>query len=360
MKLLLLGATGVMGRRVATEVIRFGKLERLTIAARDPVELERVAELLRGTIEVVHLAFDLTDGDVARHFEGHDLVLSCAGPGYLLEETCVEAALSAGVDYISLNDDLAPMQAVSARHDYAVERGITIVSGCGLAPGLSNLLVALAARSLDTVEETEISVAASASDGGGDATDLHFVSMFRRDAALDGRDARSPHPVYFPDPVGWIETFASEHPEEVAFKARYPSLETFRFRVGLGEKAVMDAIRAGAAAGLAGSERRRRAWLKASAPLRPLLASMSPGAAGWTGLRVDVRGRKNNRIKTVSYGVVDRLANLVSVPLVRVASSLPVGTKGVVPPDQLVDPAALLREIAARGIRFGELEPHSL
>ena len=360
MKVLLLGATGALGRRVATELIRVGDLTQLTIAARNRDALDRVAELLRGSVDVRTDAFDLTAGDVASHLEGHDLVLSAAGPGYSLEEASIAAAIDAGVDYASLNDDLAPAQTAVGLHEQARDKGITIVSGCGMAPGISNLLVSLGAQRLDAVHEVEISVGASSSDAAGPATELHFIALFGGGDFRTSKEARSPHPVYFPDPVGWVETFGCDHPEELAVRAAHSSLQAFRFRVGLVEKAVMDTVRAGAAAGLGSSERRRRALLKASRPLRPLLQAMSPGSAPWTALRVDVRGTSGSRSATISYAVVDRLANLASIPLVRCGSVLPGRGLGVASPDQLAEPAAILADIAARGVRFGELEPHNL
>lgn len=360
MKVLLLGATGAMGRRVATELIRMGNLTHLTVAARNGDALDRVAGLLRGSVDVRTDDFDLTAGDAASHLEGHDLVLSAAGPGYALEETSVEAAIAAGVDYISLNDDLAPARAAVHLHEAALDKGITIVSGCGMAPGISNLLVALAAQQLDEVHEVEIAVGASSADAGGLGTDLHFVALFGAGDFRTSKEARSPHPVYFPDPVGWVETFGCDHPEELAVRAEYSSLQGFRFRVGLVEKAVMDTVRAGAAAGLGSSERKRRALLGAARPLRPLLQAMSPGSAPWTALRVDVRGTRGARSATISYAVVDRLANLASIPLVRCSSLLAGRGLGVTSPERLAEPDIILAGIAARGVRFGELEPHSL
>lgn len=360
MKVLLLGATGAMGRRTATELIRRGGLERLTIAARDRGHLESLSGLIRGSVEVGVDALDLSADDPAAHFRGHDIVISAAGPGYLLEERCVRAAISAGVDYVSLSDDQAPARSVASMGEEALAAGVTVVSGAGVAPGISNLLVALAARRLDEVREVEICVGASSADSGGQATELHFLAMLGSSDFAESRQARSPHPVYFPDPVGWVETFGVDHPEEIVVRAAYPSLQAFRFRVGLVEKAVMDTVRAGAAAGFGSSERKRHLMLKAARPLRPLLEAMSPGSGPWTAMRVDVRGTKGARTSTVSYAVVDRLANLASIPLVRCASLVSGRSAGVTSLDQLGDAEELLSDIAARGIRFGELEPHNL
>ena len=365
MRLLLLGATGYVGRRTAAELLRHPEVEVLTLGGRDHQALEGIAERMRGRAEIRTAPFDITADAVAPHFKAHDRVLSCAGPGYQLEETCVEAALEAGVDYLSLNDDLGAAQTVRKRHEEALDKRVTIVSGCGAAPGLSDLMVALASRELDQVEEVEISVAASSADSGGKASDLHFIAMLDR-AARDGAEqteegARAPHLVYFPDPVGWIETFPCGHPEQLNLAGSHPGLDAFRFRIGLAEKAVMDVVRAGIASRLTSGELRRRLWLSSARPVRPLLEKLSPKAAPWTALRVDVRGRRERRSKTVSYAVVDHLVNLASIPLARAAVDLSAEEPfGVVSAGQLFDPRSFLGKVASRGLTFARLEPHSL
>lgn len=364
MKILLLGASGYVGRRCAAEFLRHPEVQQLTLAGRDDNILQRMADRMQGRAEVGIATFDIDDGGLAEHADGHDRIVSCAGPGYKLEGRCVEGAVQAGVAYISLNDDLSAAEVVRRHHRAALEKEVTILSGCGASPGLSDLLVALATRELDDVEEVEISFAASSADGGGAASDLHFLAMLDR-AARDGVDraegSRAPHPVYFPDPVGWIETFPCGHPEQMTMADSHPSLVAFRYQIGLAEKAVMDVVRVGIAARLTRGEVRRKLWLRSARPLRPVLEKLSRKAAPWTGLRIDVRGRKDGRSKTISYGIVDHLENLASITLAQAAVDLPMQRPfGVVSVDQVFEPRAFLRRVAARGLTFARLQPHSL
>lgn len=365
MRLLLLGATGHIGRRCAAELLRHPEVDQLTLAGRDPGALQRLSDRMRGRAEISTAAFQISADEVAAHARGHDRIVSCAGPGYRLEADSVDGALRAGVDYVSLNDDLDAAQRVAERHQTAQDKGVTILSGCGAAPGLSDLMVALAVEGLEEVEEIEISFAASSADAGGEAGDLHFVAMLDR-AARHGAEhsddgARAPHPVHFPAPVGWIETFPCGHPEQLSVTRNHPELAAFGFRIGLAEKAVMDVVRASIAARLTSGERRRQLWLKSSAPARPVLEKLSPKAAPWTGLRVDARGREGGRSKTVSFAVVDHLVNLASIALAQAAVSLPPGApSGVVSAEQVFEPRAFLRKVADRGLTFARLEPHKL
>ncbi|MDP9067706.1 MAG: saccharopine dehydrogenase NADP-binding domain-containing protein [Actinomycetota bacterium] len=363
MNVLLLGASGTFGRRTASELLRTGAVRGLTLAGRNGGKLERLRARLQGRASLEIAAFDINDRDeLARRFSVHDRVVSCAGPAYLLEEACVDAAVRSGTSYVSLNDDLEAASAVAARDDEARERGVTIISGCGAAPGITNLLIALAAEQLEEVHEVEVAIGASSADGGGPATDLHFIAMLARatrSARADDDGSRSPHPVYFPDPVGWVETFPCGHPEELAVRREHPSLASFRFRIGLAEKAVMDVIRASVATRVTATETGRRLWLKIAQPTRPLLEKLSAGAAPWTALRTDVRGRSGGRSKTISYGVVDHLVNLASIPLALAATELPPGGGGVSSPERTFESQRFLSAIATRGVRFAQLQPHA-
>lgn len=364
MRVLLLGATGKIGGRTAAELLRRPKVRQLTLAGRNETRLKELQERLDGatTATLRSEAFDIhSSNDLVSHMSEHDVVASCAGPAYALEELCVEGALAAGTPYISLNDDLDAAKAAEALIAGAGDP-VRILSGCGADPGISNMLAALAASQLEHVDEIEIAVGASTRDPAGFATELHFVNMLTR-AARSGRisGARSPHPVYFPEPVGWIETFACGHPEELAFRPHVAGGATVGFRVGLAEKAVMDVIRASIATRVTSTETSKRSWLKLTRPLRPVLEQLTPGEGGWTSIRVDVHGRAGEKARTVSYGVVDRLVNLSCVALVEGVARLldePKGPSG--PPEEVFDPKAFLRGLSGRGVSFARLEPQPL
>jgi hypothetical protein len=182
----------------------------------------------------------------------------------------------------------------------------------------------------------------------------------RDDSDEEERGARSPHSVYFPDPVGWVETFTCGHPEQLGLERSHPELDTFRFRIGLAEKAVMDVVRVGIATRLTSGPRRRRLWLKSAQPARPILEKLSPKAGPWTGLRVDVRGHRATKNKTVSFGVVDHLTNLASIAIAQAALSLPEGRSGVLSASEAFEPREFLRAVAQRGLTFARLQPHTL
>lgn len=75
-------------------------------------------------------------------------------PGRLGYQT-VRACIEAGVDMVDLS--YMPEDVMSLSQE-ALEAGVTVIPDCGLAPGLSNMLVGRAASLLDQVEEAIILV----------------------------------------------------------------------------------------------------------------------------------------------------------------------------------------------------------
>lgn len=366
MKLLVAGATGAVGRKVAAELAQANDVERLVVTARDGAAADRLASIL-GSGRVVGEALDVFDTErfisLAREV---DVVVCAAGPHYLFEIDTVRAAIDAGTHYISLCDDHSVSDRVVAMNDAARDAGITVISGLGMSPGLTNLLVALGATETDEVEEIDIAVAASSADTPGTATTMHFLAQMAAPAKAiadhspdEGRAGTSPRLIYFPDPVGWVETFRSGHPEVETMPGTYPGLRWLRFRIGLTERAAMDVVRASAAARLLSTEKQRRLWLRMSDPLRPAIEALPPKGAAWTAARVDVRGRSDGKPVTVSLAVVDHLSNLAAVPLSHAALEVGRGNTetGVIVPEQAFDPGSFLKAIAARGIRVARLDP---
>jgi saccharopine dehydrogenase-like NADP-dependent oxidoreductase len=368
MKVIVLGATGSVGRYVASEVGRRAEVTAVVVASRRARAAERVARVLGGPSDRVRpLAIDVTDrASTARAFREADVVVSAAGPAYLVEEPSVAAAAEAGTPYVSLADDLVASESLVRWHDTAARNDTTIVSGCGLAPGLSNLLVDLSTHELDNVEEIDIAVARSSAESDGAASVMHFLFALTQPAPVisdykqsDERAGASPRLVYFPEPVGWVETFRVGHPEIATLPRHFGELRSLQYRVGLTEKAAMDVTRAAVATGIVRSEGARRAFLRASAPLRPLIERMPPRGPAWTSLRVDVRGTKDGRHVATSYGTVDHLRNFAAVPASLLALKLgarQINAPGVHTVDEVVDSGKFLAEIGERGVRVAHLE----
>lgn len=363
-----------MGRAVSAELARSSEVQGVVVASRSADRAEWVARNLGGPPSgVTALAIDVRDEAAARRAfasSGCDVVVSCAGPAPETEMPGVLAAVRASVPWASLCDDHLVTEELWARHDEIAAAGTTVLSGCGLSPGITNLLVTRAATEIDEVEEIEVSLALSSSDLRGDASASQFLMGLDRPAPMVSDHERSIQPTpgaprltYFPEPVGWVETFRQGRPEVVTLPRRHPQLRSLQTRAGLVEKAVMDVARVAVAAGAARTGILRRLSLLAARPLRRATDLLPPGGAGWTSARIDVRGTVAGRTHTTSLAVVDHLANLAAQPLVAAAISIGSGSAsrlGLCSVEEAFDATEFLSRLTRRGVRIARLEPYPL
>lgn len=88
--------------------------------------------------------------------DGTDLVFNGVGPFYRFGLTVARAAVAAGAHYVDICDEYDVAHAIvtdEALDEDARRRGLTVMTGMGSSPGLSNLLGAWAVKQLDEVDD---------------------------------------------------------------------------------------------------------------------------------------------------------------------------------------------------------------
>jgi hypothetical protein len=218
----------------------------------------------------------------------------------------------------------------------------------------------MAAGSDDSVKEIAISVATAWAELEGPSRAIHILMSLSKSSF---EPHGMPSLLYFPEPVGWVETFSAAHPELETLPHKFKDLEELRYRVGLVEPAAMDLMRASVALGAAATDATRRRWARLIGPVGKLIGGLPPRRGAWTAARVDVWGDRSGHTATTSLGVVDHFYNLASVPLALCAIEL--GTKrlqrpGVHAPEDALDARRFLGLLSHRGVRIARLEPHAV
>ena len=212
MRIIVLGG-GRVGGAIARDLHSEGAFD-VRVADRDT---NRLAELeqrwgLRG--ERVDFSLPST---VERAVSGADLAIS-AVPGFLGHRT-LRTIIGAGVNVI----DIAFFPEDPFRLDsLARERGVIAIVDCGVAPGLSNLLVGRTASELDRVEQVAIYVGGLPSDPKPPYeyravfSPVDVIEEYTRPARLvvDGRIVTKPalsdvEQLEFPN-VGLLEAFVTD------------------------------------------------------------------------------------------------------------------------------------------------------
>jgi saccharopine dehydrogenase-like NADP-dependent oxidoreductase len=152
MKVLIVGC-GNIGSIAAEDLAKSMDSVEIVVADNDKTRAKTVAEKI-GTDNVSWTQLDVTDhNELTSTLKGFDLVMGFLPGklGYGLAETCIDAEKDlVDVSYMAEN----PLML----NDKAAKAGVTIVPDCGLAPGISNVLVGHAVGKLDRARTVHIMV----------------------------------------------------------------------------------------------------------------------------------------------------------------------------------------------------------
>lgn len=141
LRVLLIGASGVFGSRIARELAndsRFG----LILAGRQQLSLTALRESL-GDPSVTLAPLDVGASDLAALIASWapQLVIHAAGPFQSQDYRVAEACLACGSDYVDLADGRDFVCGIDALHERACAAGRLLVSGASTVPALSSAVV---------------------------------------------------------------------------------------------------------------------------------------------------------------------------------------------------------------------------
>jgi len=244
-RILVLGGSGEMGSAAVADLVeRTG--HEVTVGDIRVEAAHALLERLGAPDRVVEVDVDDPES-LASALAGTEVVLNAT---YMRQNVPVtDAAIAAGVHLVDLGSYYPETLQQLERHEAAERAGCRIVPGCGVAPGLTNVLARLGADRLDSVDSiamySYITHPMWTSPG---------IVVTRFDASTgtsivwkDGRAVE--HPSFsgeerfvFPEPYGEQEVHLVPHPEpltlprtidvrDVLFKVGYPADETTRIRV---------------------------------------------------------------------------------------------------------------------------------
>jgi saccharopine dehydrogenase-like NADP-dependent oxidoreductase len=152
MKVLILGC-GNIGSVAAEDLAKSLSSIQVVVADKNEARAKDVAERIGGS-NVSWIQLDVTNrSNLANALKDFDLVMGFLPGklGYRLAGACIDAGKDlVDVSYMSEN----PL----ALTDNAIKASVTIIPDCGLAPGISNILVGHAAAELDKVQSVHIMV----------------------------------------------------------------------------------------------------------------------------------------------------------------------------------------------------------
>jgi lysine 6-dehydrogenase len=372
--MLVLGA-GLQGAACAYDLAHSAGVTGVVLADRQFDRLPAYLSPLVGS-RVVTVPLEVRDSDaVARVMSGCQVVLSAVP--YYLNGALARAAVDAGAHFCDLGGNTEVVWEQKKLGPAALDRGVSVVPDCGLAPGLVNIVAQFGISQLDTVDAVRLYV-------GGlpqhPKPPLDYQVVYSLEGVLDYyttqswvlRDRRRVkmtalseiEEIEFDAPVGRLEAFHTAGGlSTMAFRyeGQIPTMEykTLRFP---GHARIMEAMRD---LGFFGTDAIEVKDARVSprdlaiALMGPRL--LDPEAPDMVVLRVVVSGRKSGSARTIAWELVDRMDEQHGITAMMRTTGYSLSITGLMQargeiapgvhtPDECVPAEPYLAELATRGI----------
>lgn len=365
MKVALLGGCGGMGSRAVRDIAVQRDVTQLTIGDINLGAARRLAgeinhSLGEEKVKVVHIDANLSD-TVMQAIKGCDVVASAIGPYYLYGKVVAETVIESGINMVDICDDYDAVQDIFTLQEKAEKKGVTVLTGMGWTPGLSNMLAVKGIEEMEQAGEVSIYWAGSTVGDSGLAVILHTLHIFTGtiptyvDGHLVSIPAGSEREEVLFDELGQCTMFHVGHPEPVTLPKKYPFLKKVSLKGGLTDHLMNEISLLIGGLGVTAAHSGKQ---MIGSLLKPLLPAVSPFLKNQelrSAVKVIVRGRVKGQEALVVYEASARMEDLTGLPLAVGTLLLGRGKvtgKGVIAPEAGVPLGEFLDEIAARGIKI--------
>lgn len=235
---LVLGGTGIFGRRIAANLVKRPELD-LVIAARDGASAAAYVRVL-GADRAASLVVDLAKADAVPRLLAAKpaIIVDTVGPfqsrNLALPRRCAER----GIHYVDIADGRARVAEIASLDSVARLEHATIVSGASTVPAISTAIVDELAPNPREIVAIDVGITPGQRTPPGLATASAILSYCGRpiptlgdDEAAYGWGNLDRHA--YPKPIGerWLSNV--DTPERALWRTLYPALEHVSIRAGL-------------------------------------------------------------------------------------------------------------------------------
>jgi lysine 6-dehydrogenase len=365
-KVVVLGGAGDMGSEAVRDLIKFTDVEQVTVADLNTEAAGKLASEIGDRRVAVQKVDATSHEDLVGVIRGHDVAAGALGPFYRFERPIVEAAIDAGVDYVSICDDHDAAEAALQLDQAAADKGRAILTGLGWTPGITNMFARKGYDELQDVETINVYWAGSAGDSEGLAVILHTVHIFTGNVVsfqngkfVEVKAGSGKEVVEFPLPMGNITTFHLGHPEPVTLPRYLKGVKEVTLKGGLAENYLNSLAKMMVALGFTATPSRKLSLGKLMKRLMPIFPSDKKRSL--SGARVDITGMREGKKVKITYATVDHMKRLTGVPLSIGAYMMGQGKikrKGVFGPEveDAVNAGEFLKELERRDVKVERKE----
>ncbi len=373
MRALVLGGAGAVCQETTRDLSRCSDFEEIVVADYNVAAAQTIVdELDDDRLQVIQ--FDAENYEAMLElFPKFDVVVN--GLPFKYDYPVNKACVEVGVNGL----DLSSEDPQFALHDAALEQDMLFIPGVGATPGVTNVMAAHGITHLDTVEEIQVNFAAFrclAPAPGLMKTTIWEFHPDQEERAYYEDGVFYPVPpfagekvVNFPEPIGQQKVYVVPHDETYTFSMSYQKMGLRRVSTrGCFPPQVMRLMKAMLEAGLFSEEpvELLNTQTNPLAAMEELLLALPVSKENpiWAyGLIVELWGQRGDRQVKVTYwnthppmeewGGKAAYYKNVGIPLAIGAQMLAKGQvkgRGVLPPEQALDPEIFFSELARRGI----------
>lgn len=357
-RIIVLGGAGDMGSGVVMDLVR-SPVDEVYIGDINREAAERLIGRLGEYREKLHyIRVDAGDHEeLVRVLRSFDVAVNTIGPFYEWGERVARASIEAGTNLVDICDDYDAAEAILRLSRQAEENSVTVITGLGWTPGITNVLVRMASKILDEIENVKIYWTGSAADSRGLAVIMHVfhavtgnVPMYLNGSLVRVRAGSGVEEVFMPPPIGKARVFYTGHPEPVTIPRYIPVKRNVELKGGLVPAWQNSLARLFVSLRLTTTKSRKRRLAKLIHSIEGIFRA---GGVEASSARVDVHGTQGGEPRALVYAVVDRMYRLTGIPASIGAQMLARGeieTPGVYPPEAIIEPERFLEELRAREI----------
>ncbi len=356
MKILVLGGAGDMGSHIVKFLLESKEIEEVHIGDINRIKGEKLAETFGNRCKYVFIDAKKYD-ELVQKFKNYDLIASALGPFYEFGPLVAKASLEAGVSLFDICDDFDAAKKILELDREVNKKGITIITGIGWTPGLSNLLAKYAYNKLGKANKIRIFWVGSAADSKGLAVIMHLlyaitgkVPMFKDGKEILVNAGNGREMVIFPDPIKEAYCYYTGHPEPVTLPMYLKGLNDVEVKGGLIPDWQNKLGKLFVKMKLTNTSTKRRRLSKFLYKIEDIFRT---GGIECSAVRVDVYkdGEKS------SLAVADRMGRLTGLPIAIACELFLKGKileKGCFAPEGIIDPTDFLRILNLKGIKIFE------
>jgi len=155
MKIIVLGS-GMMGRAIAYDLSKYSNFESITVTDRDRKTLESAEK----DLENQEINYDILDvekkEDIKKYFRDYDVAISAVP--YKFNYDLAEITIETNTHFLDLGGNNGIVEKERSLFEKARKKNVTIIPDCGLAPGLSSVIVRDIVEQMSSVEYVKIRV----------------------------------------------------------------------------------------------------------------------------------------------------------------------------------------------------------